>query len=63
MTRTWNDGPPTPVRDAEVCPVCASTDVRVVDQGWFVLELERGDEVRSDGAVEFSCRDCGAHWE
>lgn len=48
---------------AEVCPVCASLDVRATEPGWFVLELDRGDELRRDEvAVEFVCRDCRATW-
>ena len=53
------------VAPAEACPVCASTEVTDVERDWFVLELERGDEVRreaGDVAVEFACRACGSHW-
>ena len=31
---------------AEICPVCDDTRVRVVEFGWFVLELDRHDELR-----------------
>jgi hypothetical protein len=44
--------------------VCASSDVRIVEE-WFVLEFERGEELRgreSDAAPQFGCRDCGADW-
>ncbi|NII68221.1 hypothetical protein [Microbacterium ulmi] len=61
MTRTWDDVAPHAA--AEVCPVCASLDVRATEPGWFVLELDRGDELRRDEvAVEFVCRDCRATW-
>lgn len=60
MVKTWDDGPATVV---ETCPVCGSFEVRVAEPDWFVLELDRADIVRrSDAAIEFTCRDCGAHW-
>ncbi|MDX2375829.1 hypothetical protein M4I32_03335 [Microbacterium sp. LRZ72] len=79
--RTWDDAAQTAtvavaVTD-EACPECGSTRVRAAEAGWFVLEFERGDEVRggdtagSDAAgpdaagpdaVEFDCRDCAARW-
>ena len=48
----------------DVCPVCASSDVRIAEE-WFVLEFERGDELRhgeSEAVPQFGCRDCGADW-
>ncbi|MCR2762317.1 hypothetical protein NQ152_02215 [Microbacterium sp. zg.B48] len=64
MTRTWDDtGVATQL--TETCPVCESTRVREREHDWFVLELERGDEVRresSDVDVEFSCAACGSRW-
>ena len=53
---------------AELCPVCEDTQVRVVELGWFVLELDRGSELRDahteeDGpGLEFHCRTCGWSW-
>ncbi len=48
---------------AEVCPACASADVRAVEADWFWMELERGDELRdAEVVVEFSCRECGWLW-
>ncbi|TDN92385.1 hypothetical protein [Microbacterium sp. BK668] len=61
MVRTWDDG----VVAVEVCPVCSSLQVRVVEPEWFALELERAAELRSGESVfvvEFSCRDCGSRW-
>ena len=47
----------------EICPVCDDTRVRVVELGWFVLELDRHDELRGDESVlEFRCLSCGADW-
>jgi len=59
MVRTWEDGTVA----VEVCPVCSSLQVRVVEPEWFVVELERA-ELRASTAfeVEFACRDCGSHW-
>jgi len=54
------------LRSAEICPVCESVDVSDIEQDWFVLELDRGDEVRRDAGdveVEFACRACGSHWQ
>ncbi|MCP2637800.1 hypothetical protein K0817_014695 [Microbacterium sp. HD4P20] len=62
MGRGWDDATLTLAID--VCPVCASSDVRIAEE-WFVLEFDRGDEVRrgdADAAPEFGCRDCGANW-
>jgi len=61
MTRTKHAAPAG--SSIEVCPVCASPDVRVREPEWFVLELDRADELRGDVLVEFSCRDCGAAWD
>lgn len=53
----------------EQCPECSSPDVQVVELGWFAVQLDRRDELadapaaaEDDGVVEFSCRDCAAHW-
>ncbi|HYJ50067.1 MAG TPA: hypothetical protein VEX12_09130 [Microbacterium sp.] len=65
MTRTWDDSA-VALRSAEICPVCESVDVSDIEQDWFVLELDRGDEVRRDAGdveVEFACRACGSHWQ
>ena len=64
MVRTWDDGAVA----VEVCPVCSSLQVRVVEPEWFLVELERGRELELRGRddrfhVEFACRDCGSHWE
>jgi len=64
MTRTWDDGA-VALRVAEACPVCESTAVSELERDWFVLELDRGDEVRretGDVDVEFACRACGSRW-
>lgn len=60
MVRTWDEG----VVAVEVCPVCSSLQVRVVEPDWFVIELERAGELRAEPVfeVEFRCRDCGSHW-
>ena len=45
--------------------MCESTTVSELERDWFVLELDRGDEVRretGDVEVEFACRACGSHW-
>ncbi|WP_396641744.1 hypothetical protein [Microbacterium sp.] len=34
--------------DAEICPVCDDTRVQVVEVKWFVLELDRDDELRGE---------------
>lgn len=63
---------------AEICPVCDDTRVRVVEVGWFVLELDRHDELRGgdlrggkhsggelyedEPGLEFRCLSCGASW-
>ena len=63
---------------AEVCPVCDGTRVRVVEYGWFVLELDRHDELRDaephrgmnshdeliedEPTLEFRCLSCGVSW-
>ena len=52
---------------SELCPVCASDDVRAAEQGWFLLELDRRAELldtdRDDEIVViFACRDCGWQW-
>ncbi|WP_442576262.1 hypothetical protein ACSBPH_03720 [Microbacterium sp. F51-2R] len=59
MVRTWEDGTVA----VEVCPICSSLQVRVVEPEWFVVELERA-ELRAPAVfeVEFACRDCGSHW-
>ncbi|MFT4220889.1 MAG: hypothetical protein QM611_10265 [Microbacterium sp.] len=46
----------------EVCPVCASLDVRALEPGWFALDLARETELRDVASVEFACRDCGSTW-
>ena len=46
----------------EICPVCDDTRVRVVEFGWFVLELDRHEELRDEPALEFRCLSCGADW-
>ncbi len=64
MVRTWDDGAAGAVA-VETCPVCASLQVRTVEPDWFVVELERSDELRgADVAfeVEFRCADCGSRW-
>ena len=64
MVRTWSDGAVGAVA-VETCPVCASLQVRTVEPDWFVVELDRGDELRgADVAfeVEFRCQDCGSRW-
>ena len=66
MTRTWNDGH-VAAQAAETCPVCESTTVTGFETGWFLLELDRGEEVRREMTeveveVEFACRTCGSHW-
>ncbi|WP_243073561.1 hypothetical protein [Microbacterium sp. SS28] len=60
MVRTWESG----IVAVETCPVCASLQVRTVEPDWFVLELERADELRraEEFAVEFACRECGSVW-
>jgi hypothetical protein len=60
MTRTKDAAAARP--SIEVCPVCASVDVRVREPEWFVLELDRAAELRGDVRVEFSCHDCGETW-
>ncbi|MEZ3159621.1 hypothetical protein AB1K54_03645 [Microbacterium sp. BWT-B31] len=63
MTRTWDAAAPAHAVSAEACPECASLDVRAIEHGWFVLDLEREDELRESGpAVEFACRECAARW-
>jgi hypothetical protein len=63
---------------AEICPVCDDTRVRVVEVRWFVLELDRDEELRGEEtrrgknsddelyedepALEFRCLSCGANW-
>ena len=63
MTRTWDD---SAARVAvEMCPVCESTEVGAAEPDWFVLELDRGDEVRLAGGdveVAFACGACGSRW-
>ena len=77
MVRTWKDGAvgadsavgsvgSVPV---ETCHVCGSLQVRTVEPDWFVVELDRSDELRDDlrpadvsFEVEFRCQDCGSHW-
>ncbi|MET0161013.1 MAG: hypothetical protein ABWY55_09370 [Microbacterium sp.] len=62
MTRTWDDAAPA----VEVCPVCSALDVRAVETGWFVVELDREDELRGAAArpaVQFACRECGTRWD
>jgi hypothetical protein len=64
MTRTWNDGT-VAVQAAETCPVCGSTTVTEFERDWFLLALDRSDEVRPETTevdVEFACRACGSHW-
>jgi hypothetical protein len=64
MTRTWDDGG-VAVQAAETCPVCGSTTVTEFESDWFLLELDRSDEVRPEMPeieVEFACRMCGSHW-
>ena len=62
----------------EVCIVCDGTRVRAVEVRWFVLELDRDDELRDgeltggtrtldefyedEPALEFRCLACGASW-
>ena len=63
MTRTWDESAAAVA--VESCPVCESTEVGAAERDWFVLELDRGDEVRlAAGEVEvlFACRACGSHW-
>ena len=63
MGRTWDDA--AGVLAIDVCPVCTSESVRIAEQDWFVLELDRRDELRRAGAElapEFACRECGATW-
>src|SRR5687768_3543700 len=48
----------------DVCPVCASSEVRIAEE-WFVLEFDRGDELRHGhmgAAPQFGCRASGADW-
>lgn len=48
----------------ELCPACASADVRVDEGTWFAVELDRRAELREeDVRVEFRCRDCGERWD
>jgi len=64
MVRTWSDGAVGAVA-VETCPVCASLQVRTVEPDWFVVELDRGDELREGEPafeVEFRCQDCGSRW-
>ena len=64
MVRTWSDGAVGAVA-VETCPVCASLQVRTVEPDWFVVELDRGDELREAEPafeVEFRCQDCGSRW-
>jgi len=64
MTRTWDDTG-SAVQLAEACPACESAEVSERERDWFVLELDRGDEVRRESGdvdVEFFCRACGLHW-
>ncbi|QIG40206.1 hypothetical protein G5T42_12530 [Microbacterium sp. 4R-513] len=61
MVRTWDGGTVA----VEVCPICSSLQVRVVEPEWFLVELERSDELRPREplfVVEFACRDCGSRW-
>ncbi len=44
----------------EVCPVCGSGEVRVIDADWFAIELERSDQLRE---VTFACHECGCRWD
>jgi hypothetical protein len=46
----------------EACPVCASVDVRAVDDAWFVIDLDRAEQLR-EPAVVFACRECGWRWD
>jgi len=46
----------------ETCPVCASVDVRVRDDAWFAIELDRADDLRQP-VIAFTCRECGWHWD
>ncbi|WP_396655528.1 hypothetical protein [Microbacterium sp.] len=47
----------------EVCPACASPDVRAEEDTWFAVELDRRAELREQNVrVEFRCRDCGERW-
>jgi len=63
---------------AEICPVCDDTRVATVELRWFVLELDRDEELRGEEtrggknsgdelyedepALEFRCLSCGADW-
>ncbi|CDK01479.1 hypothetical protein MIC448_680002 [Microbacterium sp. C448] len=69
MIKTREDETRQDVSDlaAEICPVCDDTRVRVVEFGWFVLELDRHEELRDElyadePALEFRCLSCGANW-
>lgn len=46
----------------EACPVCGAFDVRVADETWFAIALDRADEVR-EPTVSFACRECGSRWD
>lgn len=46
----------------EACPVCAALDVRVIEDAWFAIELDRADQLRQ-AVVTFTCRECGWHWD
>ena len=60
MSRLQHDAKAT--TSVETCPVCGSVDVRAVEPGWFLLELDRGAELRDAVVVEFTCRECGSLW-
>lgn len=60
MAKTKDAAPARP--SIEVCPVCAALDVRVREPDWFVIELDRADQLRAEVLVEFICRECGAAW-
>lgn len=64
MIKTREDETREDVSDlaAEICPVCDDTRVRVVEVGWFVLELDRHVELRDEPVLEFRCLSCGADW-
>ncbi|QAY60897.1 hypothetical protein ET475_13470 [Microbacterium protaetiae] len=59
---TTQTASPAALATPETCPLCTSVDVRVVDDAWFVIELDRADDLR-EPAVAFSCRECGWHWD
>jgi hypothetical protein len=62
----------------EVCIVCDGTRVRAVEVRWFVIELDRDDDLRDgelrrdtrsldelyedEPGLEFHCLSCGISW-